>query len=541
MPNSNEERIFVMKKFLSVMMALLMVLSVLAIAGCTKNGSSGDENEDAKPKTNAELFNYAMEQLMAPEIFADMLGIVQYEDVNHVNISVDELEVAAPGVAEMPTLPKLEIDGVFTGEESGIATLIATLEDETVKFIVEATEDGKVYLSAPEATEKYIVTTLEQFTELGVFEPDSGDTPQAFESFAAIAEKLEGIGEHVIKDENLTKESADVEVFGESMTLDKLTLKLDLDAILDIAEEFMGELMEVLPEEMTGGEMPDFDELREEMKDGLAVDFALSFYLDGEDVKKLELDVAVESEGEKAEIGGELDVLNSDEAYKLKGEIKVNALGEEMAKIGLDTDITLKDGKLEGESKITPELNLEAMEAPAEAAAILEDLSIGFAVEGEVKEKAFDVEYEYGVTVAGMTVKLPLTLKGEKEDGKSTLDIDVDFNLMGAKLVFAATVTGEKIDGVKAGSYEADNAVAIDDEDAMNELGEELEEYFGGLEKFAELFSGMTQTAPEYDDEFYPEDDDAEGYDTLFNIYNDEIDVYFYKNGSGVIVNDYDL
>ena len=54
-----------MKKFLSVMMALLMVLSVLAIAGCTKNGSSGDENEDAKPKTNAELFNYAMEQLMA--------------------------------------------------------------------------------------------------------------------------------------------------------------------------------------------------------------------------------------------------------------------------------------------------------------------------------------------------------------------------------------------------------------------------------------------------------------------------------------------
>lgn len=530
-----------MKKFLSVMMALLMVLSVLAIAGCTKNGSSGDENEDAKPKTNAELFNYAMEQLMAPEIFADMLGTVQYEDANHVNISVDELEVAAPGVAEMPTLPKLEIDGVFTGEESGIATLIATLEDETVKFIVEATEDGKLYLSAPEATEKYIATTLEQFTELGVFEPDSGDTPQAFESFAAIAEKLEGIGEHVIKDENLTKESADVEVFGESMTLDKLTLKLDLDAILDIAEEFMGELMEVLPEEMTGGEMPDFDELREEMKDGLAVDFALSFYLDGEDVKKLELDVAVESEGEKAEIGGELDVLDSDEAYKLKGEIKVNALGEEMAKIGLDTDITLKDGKLEGESKITPELNLEAMEAPAEAAAILEDLSIGFAVEGEVKEKAFDVEYEYGVTVAGMTVKLPLTLKGEKEDGKSTLDIDVDFNLMGAKLVFAATVTGEKIDGVKAGSYEADNAVAIDDEDAMNELGEELEEYFGGLEKFAELFSSMTQTAPEYDDEFYPEDDDAEGYDTLFNIYNDEIDVYFYKNGSGVIVNDYDL
>lgn len=519
-----------MKKFLSIMLALLMVISVLGLAGCKKGGDAEHE-----PKTKAELLEYGFEQLMAPEIFGSITDGMQIKDANHYELILDKLAIGAPGMigngeAEQIVMPVIEIIAETVGEKGLVLELAATLDDETLKFGAELTEDEKLFIDIPDASEKYISITTEQMMAL-LFGLGEGDVAMSSMAVAEIiAEMSASLGGYVFDDKYISEETADAEVFGETRSLKKITWRMDRDVFFEIVEKVVKDLMEKLPEEITGGEAPDFDELREEMQD-VDLNFGLDFYFDGETLSKLGIDMKIEADEEKIEVNGALDMINTAKEFKQKGDIKIVMLGEEIAKIKVDTEIGLENDELEGEMKLTPEFDFEALEAPVEAAQILEDFEIVCNIEGTLTDEAFDIETEYELSIGGMAIKLPLAFKGEIKDDKFTADIDIDFNLMGVSLEMGAEYVVEKKDDVKPIERDPAKAVSPDDEEAFEALGEDVMTYLEGLEGFAELFGSMGGTS-EYPDEENP---------ILFNIYNDDIDAYFFADGTGYQSVRYDL
>ena len=230
--------ISVMKKFLSIMLALLMVLSVLALSGCKK-----EETEDEpKPKTNAELFMGALSQLMIPEMAKSFVDTDVIMNANHVALALDELSISLPenlsGGVEIPTLPTAAFDFLKTGDNSFILSGDVTLEDETLGGKVELIDGETFYISVPKASDSYLTFTLAELMEEAVFLGENevnSDTVKYV--IGVLADALGTLRDAILTDENLTSENVTAEVFGDEISLNKLTLKLDTDDIFEVVNQ----------------------------------------------------------------------------------------------------------------------------------------------------------------------------------------------------------------------------------------------------------------------------------------------------------------
>lgn len=531
-----------MKKFLSVMLALLMVVSVMSLAGCKKGGNE----EEAKPKTNAELFIGALEQLMTPAFCKQIVDTSVMEEANHFAFSIDELSVTAPEGAgdEVPTLPTMDIELFKTGDKSFVVNGDITLDEEILGGTFELVDFNKFYISMPEATDLYLTGAIDELLEEMVIVQGEGtkeDLNTIKAVIASVVETLSSSCDIFLSEDNLTKEKAEVEVFGEKVSLDKLTLSFNTDMIMD----FVKNIIESLPDELKSEMEAEFeeegktldemmDELSEELLAELTFDGEIIFYLDGENVKRYEVSVKMESDEDVLETNGYFDIINTADTYKLEGVSTLKEYGNEIS-TSVDCEITLKDGKLTGEYSCIPEFkseeNTDDENASAGMNAILERLEVTAELDGEISEDKYDIDIECELSAGGMAFKLPVTLKGEIADDKITADLDVELNIMGAGFKLGVTALADKTDDVKAGEYDAENAVSMDDEDKLDEFVSDISEYAAGLESFAELFGSMGGTS-EYPDEENP---------ILFNIYNDDIDAYFFADGTGYQSVRYDL
>lgn len=525
--------ISVMKKFLSIMLALLMVLSVLALSGCKK-----EETEDEpKPKTNAELFMGALSQLMIPEMAKSFVDTDVIMNANHVALELDELSISLPenlsGGVEIPTLPTVAFDFLKTGDNSFILSGDVTLEDETLGGKVELIDGETFYISLPEASDSYLTFTLGELMEeaffLGENEVNSDTVKYVIGVFA---DALGTLRDAVLTDENLTSENVTAEVFGDEISLNKLTLKLDTDDIFEAVKQVFESLPEDIKTEFFKNldEEKTIDELIEEAKEqsDTDVDVECSVFLDGENVRKIEFACNIAEENETVcEIKYAADILNTADTYKIDGEEKISMDGEELATVKTEGEITLKNGELKGKMNCKPEFNIpeEDLLYESESASLftmLKDMEISVEYDGTLRDDGFDIELESELSLGGMAIKLPVTVKGELSDSKISIDADMDVSFMGAGLNLGITALVEKDAKAEKGTYDADKAITTDDQYKFDEFASEVSEYVEGLEKLSELFASFAGDDDDYD----------EGY-MLFNICNDDFDIYFYADGTG--------
>ena len=525
--------ISVMKKFLSIMLALLMVLSVLALSGCKK----AETEDEPKPKTNAELFMGALSQLMIPEMAKSFVDTDVIMNANHVALALDELSISLPesltGGVDIPTLPTAVFDFLKTGDNSFILSGDVTLEDETLGGKVELIDGETFYISVPKASDSYLTFTLAELMEEAAF---LGESEVSYDDIkyviGVVADAIGTLRDAVLTDENLTSENVTAEVFGDEISLNKLTLKLDTDDIFEVVnqvfkslpEDIKTEIYNILDEEKT------IDELIEEAKEqsDTDVDVECSVYLDGESVRKIEYSAEDHETGFKTEYAA--DILNTADTYKIDGEAKRYVNGDMSATVKTEGEITLKDGELKGKMNCKPEFNIpeEDLLYESESASfltMLKDLEISAEYDGTLRDGGFDIELESEISLGGMAIKIPVTVKGELSDSKISIDADMDVSFMGAGLNLGITALVEKDAKAEKGTYDADKAITTNDQYKFDEFASEVSEYVEGLEKLSELFASFAGDDDDYDDY-------DEGY-MLFNICNDDLDIFFYADGTG--------
>lgn len=527
-----------MKKFLSIMLALLMVLSVLALSGCKK----AETEDEPKPKTNAELFMGALSQLMIPEMAKSFVDTDVIMNANHVALALDELSISLPesltGGVDIPTLPTAVFDFLKTGDNSFILSGDVTLEDETLGGKVELIDGETFYISVPKASDSYLTFTLAELMEEVDF-PGKNEVNSDTVKYVigVLADALGTLRDAILTDENLTSENVTAKVFGEEISLNKLTLKLDTDGILEIAKQVFESLPEDIKTEFYKNldEEKTIDELIEEAKEQSDTDVALecSVYLDGENVRKIEFACNMAGENETiVEIKYAADILNTADTYKIDGEEKISMDGyvsEELVTVKTEGEITLKDGELKGKINCKPEFNIpeEDLLYESESASfltMLKDLEISAEYDGTLRDGGFDIELESEISLGGMAIKIPVTVKGELSDSKISIDVDMDVSFMGAGLNLGITALVEKDAKAEKGTYDADKAITTNDQYKFDEFASEVSEYVEGLEKLSELFAS-----------FAGDDDDYDEGDMLFNIYNDDLDIYLYDDGTGSV------
>ena len=528
--------ISVMKKFLSIMLALLMVLSVLALSGCKK----AETEDEPKPKTNAELFMGALSQLMIPEMAKSFVDTDVIMNANHVALALDELSISLPenltGGVDIPTLPTAVFDFLKTGDNSFILSGDVTLEDETLGGKVELIDGETFYISVPKASDSYLTFTLAELMEEAVFLGENevnSDTVKYV--IGVLADALGTLRDAILTDENLTSENVTAKVFGDEISLNKLTLKLDTDDIFEVAKQVFESLPEDIKTEFYKNldEEKTIDELIEEAKEQSDTDVALecSVYLDGENVRKIEFACNMAGENETiVEIKYAADILNTADTYKIDGEEKISMDGEELVTVKTEGEITLKDGELKGKMNCKPEFNIpeEDLLYESESASfltMLKDLEISAEYDGTLRDGGFDIELESEISLGGMAIKIPVTVKGELSDSKISIDADMDVSFMGAGLNLGITALVEKDAKAEKGTYDADKAITTNDQYKFDEFASEVSEYVEGLEKLSELFASFAGDDDDYDDY-------DEGY-MLFNICNDDLDIFFYADGTG--------
>jgi len=480
---------------------------VLAIAGCTKNGSSGDENEDAKPKTNAELFNYAMEQLMAPEIMTNFVDTDLFKDANHFALAVDKLDLKASdavGLGEIPTLPTGGIEVYRNGDKSFTLKLGAELDDEAIGTVLEVENFEKFCLSMPDATDLYLAGTFKELFELvplSMTVESSDDSKTATNDMETVKTILgalvDGFKDYksiLFTDENLTKESAEVEIFGEMLTLDKLTLKLGIEDIF----AFVVPMFEALPEEMKAElDIEDMtaDQMLEMFKEEAGFkkyDFKISFYLDGEEVKSYEIEYEIEMAEELVYNLTSVDIINTADTYKAEARIKDVTDGTGMFATS-KTELTVKEGKIKGEISYKPENDLDISLAATDITDMLVLFGYTAKINGDITDAEYDMDIDCDLDFGGMEINLPLTVKGTKADGKLERDIDFSFNFMGmVEAAIGFTVMVEKVSELPEIAYDAENAVTLNDETKLKQLVSEIGTYVSGLDGFNELFGSSS-------------------------------------------------
>ncbi len=525
-----------MKKFLSVMLALLMVVSVMSLSGCKKDG-----NEEEEPKIeNAELFIEAYKQMLFPKIAGNFIDTDALAGAKSFGISLDEFKMESMG--EVMELPEIDLEFIKTGDKSFDAQASLKAGEDVLRAVLTVEEFKKFYVSVPAASKLYITGTIEDLlSDATVFTPNAEvkteDTDTIKAVFGVIVDAFEKLDDILIAEENITSETVEAEVFGEKLSLNKLTLKLDTDDLVSFVVDIFDSLPEDIKAELNKELESEGKTLEEELTDtfkgsGTTYDVVWSFYLDGKDVRKMETSYDADIEGEKIAYTVNVDVLNTADTYKAATEAKMVDNGEEVV-IKADEEITVKDGKITGEMTSKPEFDIPETEENAEVSAMLQDMEISAEYEGTVTDKGFDIEIENEISMGGMAFKLPVTVKGERSDKSLAIDMDASLNLMGM-MDIAIGLTGfvsNEAPEYEPAQYIPENAVSVDDEEKLDEFVSDISEYAEGLESFAELFGSMGGTS-EYPDEENP---------ILFNIYNDDLDAYFFADGTGYQSVRYDL
>lgn len=501
-------------------MALVMIVSVMTLTGCKKS-----------KLTDAELFELGLNQLVTPKIAEVFAGADTFKDSNRFALSLDNMEISSSLAGEEMKFPKIAFEALMKDEESGKVTFDMAMDEEKIGGILQLVDGDKLYVSFPEATELYLVCTFEELLELSGFMPAEGEEAEgisiisSFFSGFFVRNETETQAD-ISLDEYLESEKVTEKVFGEEVDgLKKITVSFDGEDWNKIFEE----AFKLLPEETV--DLIEIPEIDEEMN----IEFSMSVYMDGEELKKFECDMDMNVDGKPVTTKIELDVENTADTYKLDGDVKVNVNGGEVMKIDVKTDVTLEDGELEGEMKLKPKFNIAVLgeeEAVSEMEALLEGCAITVELEGELTEEAFDIEVTTGVTVSMMTLKIPFEIKGEKEDDKCTFEFGFDMSVMGMMdIVLNATLEVEKVDDVKLDEYDEENAFGIDDEDKGEQFVTEISEYFDSLEGMKSFFESLEKSSSSGEDEYI---------EPLFNVYKDELDMYFYADGTGIMSNYYD-
>lgn len=503
-----------MKKVLSIVLALLMMFSVVSLTGCKKK------------QTTAELFVSAMEQLLTPEFMSDFAGEGIVDGANKFSLTVDELELDMDTLAglmgeEIGELPSIYVEYVNDGAGySGLSGEFSVGVDELagrLDFI-----DGKVYLSVPNATDSYFAATVEDLVKK---EQDESGEEAAEEMRSTLEGLSEGLGllsggayTEELKEEYFTVENkVSAEVFGEETDgLKKITLELDKEAYSAV----MSELDMSVSMNLTG-------ESEEEIS---AVKIAV--YLDGTSLKKAELEI----KSENTVIDGYLDVDSGKTEHKLEGKFDVTAEGEELATIDVESDIKLDGDKISGETIVKPVINLpedaeETMGIDTVTLRMLENLKITAEYDGELGDDTLDMNVDLELTLGVFAIKLPLEYKYTIEDDKYTCKFSCESSIMGMiDFKIGAEYVMENVSDIERPEYDEADSIGIDDEDVLDSFSSEIREYIAGLEDLSALLEGF-ENGGEITDETS---------EILFNVYDDEIDMYFYSDGTGVMSSEYD-
>jgi len=522
-----------MKKFLAIFMALLMVVSVLSLAGCKK-----------EEKSKADIFIDAYKSILVPKAMQSFINTDVFSGANGFSFGIDKLSMESMG--ETVELPEVKLDVFKTGDKSFDVSAALKAGEEKLSALLKVKELKEFDLVLPEAADLYVSGTFSELLgkaeKLAVTLPGeeaekevSEDTFKEF--MGAIIDALASYKTTWLKDENFTSESVEREIFGEKLTLEKLTLKLDMDDILDVIKT----VIENSPEELKAEILKDgktVDDIIAEVKkeaDFEKYEIAFSFFLNDKDVRRIELSGDFAAEGVASSISTSADILNTADTYKEVAETKTVADGEESI-MKSSYDLTVKDGKITG--KMTTEPTLTQTETTDDEADMLLSMStvteFSAEINGTYTDSTFEIEIEGELGMGDMALKLPITVKGETSDKKLNIDIDTTFNLMGVmSFELGMTASVEKAEGnnqLKLDLTE-ENAVSLDDEEKLAEFGQAVSEYVMGLEGLAEFF-GSFGGDEDYDD----------GYaELVFTAYNDTESLEFYADGTGMVSNYYDL
>ena len=522
-----------MKKFLSVVLALLMVVSVLALAGCKKD--PGTEDEEPKNE-NAELFIEAYKQMLFPKIAGNFIDTDALAGAKSFGIGLDEFKMESMG--EVMELPEIDLEFIKTGDKSFDAQASLKAGEDVLNAVLTVEDFKKFYVSVPAASKLYITGTIEDLLSDATLNTDiedsegneitTQDTDTIKAVFGVIVDAFEKLDDILFTEENITSETVEAEVFGEKLSLNKLTLKLDTDDLASFAVDIFDSLPEDIKAELNK-ELDEGKTLEEELTDtfkgsGNTYDVVWSFYLDGKDVRKMEMGLDANIEGDKVAYTVNADVLNTADTYKHETETKMVFNGEEVA-VKAAEEFAVKDGKITGEMTSKPEFDIPETEENAEVSAMLQDMEISAEYEGTVTDKGFDIEIENEISMGGMAFKLPATVKGERSDKSLSIDMDASFNLMGM-MDIAIGLTGfvsNEAPEYEPAQYIPENAVSVDDEEKLAEFGAEVEAYVEGLEELAAMFESFVGGEDEYDD----------SYSNMYTASNEYGSFDFYSDGTG--------
>ncbi len=530
-----------MKKILSVLLALVMTLSLFALSGCKKDGES---------MTDVELFKSALGRLSSPKMLDVLTDSKLAKNANHTSFSLDKLDLSLPmnfGEDSENAFPEIGLDLYKFVEDSFSLSGDVKLDGEELGANFELRDGEKFYLSVPDATDRYLTGTIDELSDLMVGasldmareDDEFGGAVSApnniYASLSALVEVIDDAEKLVFGDDNISRSEKEVEVFGESLKLDCLTLTLD--------ENIAQKLIEVFADALGYDEADEkISELIED--EGISFDLTIALYLDGEDPRRCEMSLDGTVDGDRGSgsfgVSFEADVENSLKIFKNEGEMSLSVDGDEVvgAKFGCALEL---DGKnITGDASFVPSFEADLSD---EYAALAEDLELSAEIDGTLEHDTFDIGVKCELSLGSFAIKLPMNIGGTFDKDHLSTEFEISASFMGAGFELKASTLTEKAD-VEPVEYDPALAVEIGDEDALREFCEDVSGYVENLESisaFAASLFDSAETLPsdgDFDDDYYYYDD----YDDDFyydDFYDDDFD-YDYDDDFDFDL-DYDL
>lgn len=520
-----------MKKLISLLLAIVTALSLLTLSGCKKKSES---------LTDAELFKNALCQLFYPEIFEKLSVEQQLQRANHTSLSLDRLAISLPesfgGTSADTAFPSFGIELFKFDDEHLALSGNVELDGDVLDGRVELCDGEQLYLSIPSATDRYITCTLDSLAELM---EDSGDISREqlhdiADSVSAFAKAVEAVDELILNDDRLSRDTEYVEVFGEEQRLDRLTLTLDESLAPELLEYFADVLGDSLPEDTL-----DSDELEELINDeGISLELTLSIFLDGDELRRCEMELDAEIDGERDSeslgVSFEADVENTSKGFKSIGELTLLANDDEVLSAEFDSELALNKNGLTGEAHLVPTVTASSSDGTT-----TQSFEISTELDGVLERDSFDIDIECELSLGAFSIKLPIELCGTFDKEHIDAELSLSTSFMGVGFEFKASALAEDTD-LEAVEYDSELAVELDDNDGLREFATDVADYVDGLDSLGEFLSRILSSAetlplePDYDnDYFYDFDDDY--YNDYFDDYFDD-DFYYFDDDS-----DYDF
>lgn len=524
-----------MKKILSVFLALALLCSVFALNGCEKSTES---------MTDRELFSEALHQISTPKMFEKLTESELFKNANHATFSIDKLDADFEDLigVDLPTLPSIGFD-IFRYDDDDFALEgNVELDGDSLGAKLEIKDGERFFFSMPDASDLYFTASLNELLD----EYDDSvfaDTDKLKDMYSSLSEAF-GKLEDVILDGNLERSSDESEeVFGEEISLDRLTLTLDEKTLKDMFSTVIDALPEELLEELFGTST--VDEMLEDSE--FSLDAELAFFFDGNALRLCTLSVIGEEGTEQFKIKGRIELENSEKKFDRTSEFSLSANGTELITLDSECSFELDGKELTGEMSFKPTVTDAAA---GDLSGTVQSLELSADIDGTFSREDFDIDAELELSVEGIALKLPVAFNGSYDDEHIELESTLDFNLIGTSFKIESSASLEKLDDLKSGSYSDENAITVEDAITVGDENGNIEKFtddvadylsknkhiYDFIEEIAEIVADIQYNSNygfddyddfEFDDFDYDDSDDDYFFDDLDDLDNFDNDYFF--------------